>query len=132
MTGTDLQQTLIDLGHKLGYIIAHFRPAMKADGTWRTPVAADGKGFPDLFLVHPVRQRVIWIECKSEREKVSPEQEAWHDVLARADQEIYVVRPKHYDEIAMILMLSHKPNVLERQEYDSAVVYLKEAIGDNR
>jgi hypothetical protein len=33
----DLQQSLIDLAHVLGYRVAHFRPAMKADGTRETP-----------------------------------------------------------------------------------------------
>jgi hypothetical protein len=47
-----------------GWRAAHFRPARTAKG-WRTPVAADGAGFPDLVLVR--RTRIVAAELKSGR-----------------------------------------------------------------
>ena len=60
--------------HPLAPKVAHFPAIQDVRGTWRTPVAADGKGFPDLLLV---RDRVIAVECKGEKEPVRREQEAW-------------------------------------------------------
>jgi hypothetical protein len=57
-------------------------------------------GFPDLVLV---RERVIWAELKSDRGKVSAEQQAWIDALVRAGQEVYVWRPEDWGEIEMVL-----------------------------
>lgn len=54
------QIEIIELARILGWRVAHFRPAQTRHG-WRTPVAADGKGFPDLVLV---RERVIYAELK--------------------------------------------------------------------
>jgi hypothetical protein len=56
---------VIDLPHLLGWRAAHFRPARTATG-WRTPVAADGAGFPDLV---PAKSGlpVIFAETKRER-----------------------------------------------------------------
>lgn len=36
----------------LGYRVAHFRPEKTAHD-WRTAVAADGKGYPDLAMAKP-------------------------------------------------------------------------------
>lgn len=83
---------MIDLARTLGYRVAHFRPARTKgkDGRdqWRTPVAADGKGFPDLVLVG--RGRVIYAELKSSTGKVRPEQQVWLDALTAAGQEAHV------------------------------------------
>lgn len=78
-----LQEGIIDLAHVLGYIVAHFRPA-KTDKGWRTPVGADGKGFPDLVLAHGRKARVIFAELKGTRGVVSAEQRMWLDTLGPA------------------------------------------------
>lgn len=39
------QAQVIELAHILGWTVAHFRPALTKHG-WRTPVQADGAGFP--------------------------------------------------------------------------------------
>jgi hypothetical protein len=77
-----------------------------------------------LVLVHPERRRLVFIECKSETGIITPEQTAWHDDLAKCDEEVYLVRPAQLSEIAGILMLGHKPNIGERVTYESAVVCL--------
>lgn len=72
----ELQQAVIDTARTLGWRVAHFRPAQTRHG-WRTPVAADGKGFPDLVLVHRERGRLIFAEMKSDKGRTTPEQDAW-------------------------------------------------------
>jgi hypothetical protein len=75
MTEAQLQAAVIDLAHLLGWKVAHFRPARTARG-WRTPVSADGAGFPDLVLAKP-GQPVIFAEVKPERGHLRPDQTDW-------------------------------------------------------
>ncbi len=99
----EFMEQIIELGHSYNWRIAHFRPAMKKDGTWVTPVSADGKGFPDLVLVKP-KHKVIFLELKSEKAKLSIEQENWWRLLRQA-KGIYVnmFRPSDWDYIVKLL-----------------------------
>jgi hypothetical protein len=65
---------VIEAAHLFGWSVAHFRPAMTATG-WRTPVAGDGKGFPDLVLAKD--GNVIFAELKADGKKPTPEQQNW-------------------------------------------------------
>lgn len=91
---------IIDLAHLYGWKVAHFRSAMKKNGSYMTPVQADGMGFPDLVLV---RDRVIFAELKSEKGKLSNTQEEWFITLGTANQEAYCWRPGDWDKIVEIL-----------------------------
>ena len=62
MTEAQFQSAIVELARLLGYRVAHFRAAKTAHG-WRTPVAADGAGWPDLTLAKP--GRLLFVECKS-------------------------------------------------------------------
>ncbi len=99
MTEADFQTLIIDLAHALGWTVAHFRPAETKKG-WRTPVGADGFGFPDLVLAKKVDgiPRVLFRELKSETGKTSPEQNAWLDITGGK-----VWRPSEYEEIKLEL-----------------------------
>ena len=105
----DFQEQVIELAHILGYRIAHFRPAQNSKGQWRTPVSADGKGFPDLVLVRPDfntkgrPKRMIFAELKSNTGRLSKEQGEWLEDLAGAGVESYLWRPKDWDDIVEIL-----------------------------
>jgi len=57
-------------------------------------------GFPDWVLV---RERVVYLELKTETGKVSEAQTEWIRVLYEADAEVWVVRPSHLEEIAKVL-----------------------------
>jgi VRR-NUC domain len=98
MTEAQLQSAIIDLAHALGYEkVAHFRPALMmihGELTYRTPVAADGKGFPDLNILG--KGRVIYIECKSEKGRLSPEQEEWQREIRASGAEYYLFRPSDW------------------------------------
>lgn len=98
----DWQRDVIRLARTLGWKVAHFRPAQTSKG-WRTAVAADGAGFPDLVLVSPIRKRVVFLELKRERGKVSDRQAEWIRDLHAAGAEVYVARPRHLEALAYVL-----------------------------
>lgn len=106
MNETELQDAVIELARLLGYLVAHFRPA-KTDQGWRTPVQADGKGFPDLVLVG--RGRVIYAELKNDVRKLEPEQRVWLDALHVCGAEVYVWRPTDYAAGAIDAVLKGAP-----------------------
>lgn len=91
----DLQAGVLELAHLLGYRVAHFRPA-RTDKGWRTPVAADGVGFPDLVLVRPADGRLIFMELKRDSGKLTQDQEAWMGDLSQTKAEVYVMRPRDW------------------------------------
>lgn len=74
MNERELQKGVIDCARLFGWRVAHFRPAQTARG-WRTPVEADGAGFPDLVLVRD--GRLIFAELKGDSGRLSEAQTAW-------------------------------------------------------
>lgn len=96
MKEKQFQKIVIDAAHLYGWKVAHFRPARTAKG-WRTPVAADGQGFPDLVLVKSFR--LIFAELKTDTGRLSPHQRDWIDKLPGA----VVWRPRDWDEIKRTL-----------------------------
>jgi hypothetical protein len=96
----DWQRDLIRLAQTLGWKCATFRAAQTKHG-WRTPVGADGKGWPDLLLV---RDRVIAAEVKNEVGKPTDEQQEWLAWLEAAGVETYVWRPQDLDEVMRVLI----------------------------
>ena len=66
---------------------------MQTERGWRTAVAADGKGFPDLLLV---REQVIVAEIKGDGDKLRPEQEAWLEAFSRAGVPSFVWTPEDW------------------------------------
>ncbi len=94
----DFQKAIIDAAHLLGYRVAHFRPAMNRRGQWMTAVAADGAGFPDLMMVRPANTiggsswRLLFVELKTAKGKVSEAQQAWLNDLNLTPAEVYVWR----------------------------------------
>lgn len=104
-TEATFQGAVIELAQRLGFRVAHFRAARTKHG-WRTPVAADGEGFPDLVLV---RERVVWAELKREGEDLRSAQEKWRDWLLAAGEEWYMWRPSDWDEIMNVLSKVDSP-----------------------
>lgn len=102
-----LQEHVLELAQLTGWTVAHFRPARvgnpdEGEQRWVTPVAADGKGFPDLVLVHPQRG-VLFRELKSSTGRVRDDQQAWLDVLVAAGADAGVWRPSDLDDIRQTL-----------------------------
>lgn len=100
VTEAQFQDQIIAVARLLGWRAAHFRPAMTKAGNWVTAVAADGKGFPDLVLV---RERLVFVELKSQRGRLTTEQAEWIRDFGRAGVEVYVWRPTDFDEAYAIL-----------------------------
>ena len=95
MSEDDLLASVIDLAHALGWLCHHTRPAWTAKG-YRTPVQGDN-GFVDLVLSS--WRRVIFAEVKSEKGKLSEDQESWLAALGDAANEqlgVYVWRPSDW------------------------------------
>lgn len=91
VTEKDFQSQVIQLARLLGWRVAHFRSICDRQGIWRTPVQADGAGWPDLFMVR--RDRAIAAELKRELSKAMPEQDIWLYKLAQTCVETYIWRP---------------------------------------
>lgn len=100
-TEAEFQDAIVEFAQACGWRVAHFRPAKTARG-WRTPVAADGQGFPDLVMVRP--PRVIFAEVKSAKGGIAPSQRAWlESLLAARGVDTYVWRPKDWDDVVATL-----------------------------
>ena len=78
-----------------GWLCFHASPHQVRPGVYRS----DGKGFPDLCMVHPQRG-FIMAELKTQQGKLSPHQLQWADALIKAGIEHYVWRPSQLDLIA--------------------------------
>lgn len=79
---TAFADQVMDLARLLGWRSLHIRPARTKHG-WVTPVAGDGKGWPDLTLVRARDRRIVFAELKREiGGEISPEQSAWLEALA--------------------------------------------------
>ena len=57
-------------------------------------------GFPDETLV---RDRIVFLELKTEAGKLSPAQKEWIGALERAGAEVYLWRPSDLEDAARIL-----------------------------
>jgi hypothetical protein len=100
----DWERTLVALAAMNGWKVAGFRAA-QIGKSWQTPVRHDAKGWPDLVLV---RDRVIFVELKTDKGRVRPEQKDWIDLLQSAGQEVYVWRPSDWDEAVSVLRKDRK------------------------
>ena len=95
MNEATFQRQVINMAQLFGWKVSHFRPAMTSKG-WRTPVSADGQGWPDLVLV---RERVLFRELKTDKGKATRHQLAWIEALDAAGQDAAVWRPRDWDSI---------------------------------
>lgn len=93
-SGADLQRLVTELARIYGWQWVHFRPAQTQRG-WRTPVEGPlGQGWPDLFLAHPRKRRLLAVELKRELgDPLTPEQVAVLQALQQAGLETVVWRP---------------------------------------
>ncbi len=94
MSEKDLQNAIAELAQMLGYMVFHARPAMNKDGSWVTPVKYNGKGFPDLTIVG--HGHVLFVEVKSAKGVVSPEQAAWIQAMLLTDNYAAVWYPSDW------------------------------------
>lgn len=79
LTEAQWQEQVLGMARLFGWRCAHFRSARTEKG-WRTPVQADGAGFPDLVLVRGTE--LIFAELKANRGRATEAQHEWVNALA--------------------------------------------------
>lgn len=99
MTEAEFEDAIIDLATRLGWRIHAERPGRSEKG-WRTAIKGMA-GYPDLTLVRG--GRLVFAELKSERGRLSEEQNAWIDALVRVAEaskddlmDVFVWRPTNW------------------------------------
>lgn len=102
MTERELQDAVVTMARAFGWTVAHFRPARTKDG-WRTPVGYDGQGFPDLVMVRD--DRLMFVELKSARGKLSEPQKRWGELLggAGADWRLWSLHEWNTGQVERVL-----------------------------
>jgi hypothetical protein len=80
MLEAELSENVIALAHLFKWKVLLVRPARTVHG-WRTPFGADGVGWPDLTLVRG--DQLHFAELKSQRGRLTTEQQVWLDVLGK-------------------------------------------------
>lgn len=77
--------------------------APRACRTCKTPLRLprNEAGFLDLLLTR--RPRVVWVELKSERGKLTDEQRERIEELRACGQEVFLWKPSHWQEIERVL-----------------------------
>ena len=89
MKEVTLQNKVIKLARERGYWVYHTPDSRRVTS----------KGFPDLVLLHPGTQRLIFAELKSDKGRATPEQKEWLAALPNS----YLWRPEDLPTIEEIL-----------------------------
>lgn len=95
ITERELTGQLLELTRLTGFKRYH---------TWRSKHSA--AGYPDETLV---RERLIFLELKTEKGKLTDDQRDWLRALIAAGVEVYVLRPRHLEQIAHVLAARRDP-----------------------
>lgn len=94
MTEAALQKAVLELAKRLGWRVAHFRPAQVRPGRFVTNVGAEGSGFPDLVLVRG--DRLVFAELKMDGKYPGPKQREWHQALQGAGASVCIWKPRDW------------------------------------
>lgn len=94
------QAKVMQIAAMYGWRMAHFRPSLTSNGRWLTAMSGDA-GYPDLTLAHPTKG-IIFAELKTERGRISLEQDLWHKFLhagAHVGTQVQLWRPSNLEQI---------------------------------
>lgn len=105
VTEAQFQASIIEFAQSCDWRVAHFRKVRvqrkSGEVYWETPVAADGKGFPDLILIRGTL--LIAVELKVGKNTPSAEQLEWLERFRESGHDAYVWYPKDFVEIDLVL-----------------------------
>lgn len=87
----DWQRQVRQLAKTLGYHVQYHTFDSRRSDT----------GFPDLVLAK--KGRLVFLELKREKGRVTEAQAAWIRALKDANAEVYVCRPRHLQQLAAVL-----------------------------
>ncbi len=91
LSEAEFQQMIIDRAKLLGWLVYHTHESRRS-----------APGFPDLVMSR--RGRVLFVEVKSQKGKVSEAQQCWLDSLSRCHAlEVHVWRPAQFPTIERVL-----------------------------
>jgi lipopolysaccharide export system protein LptC len=89
VTEAQFQRQVTDLAELLGWRWAHNADSRRTQA-----------GQPDLTLI---RDRVVYVELKTDTGRVRPEQESFMAALRAAGAEVYVIRPRDFEFLKAVL-----------------------------
>ena len=95
MTEREFQRAVTDALTLFRWRWCHFRPARTQRG-WKTALSGT-QGFPDIVAVRS--DRVIFVELKAEKGRLSDEQGRWLAALGAAGAEVACWRPSDWEAI---------------------------------
>ncbi len=87
VTEEGFQRTVMECAGHLGWEVWHDQDSRK-----------NAPGLPDLVCIHP-DHGVVWLELKTMKGRIRPHQKYWIDLLTRAGQRAYIVRPNQMDAL---------------------------------
>jgi hypothetical protein len=90
LTEKEWMAQVVELAKVLGFRVYHPWLSIRSE-----------RGFPDLTLCKP--GRLVFIELKTDKGKVTPKQLEWLVALGEAGAEAYVFRPAQWDELVATL-----------------------------
>ncbi|WIX75984.1 hypothetical protein QRX50_31490 [Amycolatopsis carbonis] len=96
MTEDQFQDRVMKTAKAYGWMVVHFRKAMRQSGKYSTPVQGDN-GSPDLLLAR--NGVVLWAELKSDTGRLSPEQTEWRDAIGDGCWRLW--RPRDWDTLVL-------------------------------
>jgi hypothetical protein len=106
LTEKQWQAQVVQLARTLGW----HRPMHIYDSRRTEP------GWPDLALV---RDRFLLLELKTETGRLTNPQRNWIGRLHKANVEVYVVRPRHFQQLATILQARGPQNTWNAEQHEA-------------
>lgn len=102
--GAAFEKSIISLARTLGWRVAKIDKMLDPrTKQWRTPMGADGKGFPDLTMAK--RGRVVFVELKAGG-SLEKDQRLWRDAIRGPDGsgvEWYLWTPADWEAARLVL-----------------------------
>jgi hypothetical protein len=103
ITESEFTTQVLQLAARLGWHALHIRPGRTLRG-WRTCVQGDGRGWPDLVMIHKVAKKIIAAELKVDNRQPTAAQREWLQLFQAAGIPAYVWRaPESWPEIERVL-----------------------------